>query len=163
MKSIKISSVFFLFIFITSLSISCKKEDTKPKQDGITIQDLEGSWAFLKLEFNGKTTLGCDSILNQSYDFVTIDFYNVRWEPFASAPFMLLNTSCMDSGEEPQWQKDYKFTLADSVINCNDEVKFKVVNIGYYQNVWALKVKLTYSSILDVPLSGIYTLGKTPL
>lgn len=160
MKNIKISSVLFLFILIASLSTNCKKEDTKP--EGITFEDLEGSWAFMTLEFNGKTTLGCDLTLNQSYDFVTIDFYNVRWNIFVGTPFMLLNTSCMDIGDEPQWQKDYQFTLVDSVINCNDEIKFKIVNIGYFQNVWALKVKLTYSSIPDVPLNGIYT-GENPI
>jgi hypothetical protein len=66
----------------------------------------------------------------------------------------------MDSADEPDWQKDYQFTLVDSLINCNDEIKFKIVNIGYYQNIRQLKVKLTYSSIPDVPLNGIYTLWK---
>jgi hypothetical protein len=161
MKKIIILSVLFLFILIVSLSTSCKKEDPKP--EGITFDDLIGSWAFMTLEFNGKTTLGCDLALNESYDFVTLDFYDVHWNIWLSSPFMTLNTNCVDSGDEPIWQRDYQFTLVDSVINCNDELKFKIVNIGPYQNVnRTLKLKLIYSSIPDVPLNGIYTLGKTP-
>lgn len=151
-----------LFALITHLCISCKKEDPIPKHEGITIEDLEGDWVFLNLQFNGKTTFFCDSTLNQSYDFITLDFYSVYWNYWVGAPFIRLNTSCMDSGDEPQWQKEYQFTLLDSVINCNDEFKFKIMKIGTYQNLWALTVKLTYSSIPDVPINGIYTLGKTP-
>ncbi len=150
------------------MSTSCKKEDPKPQ--GITVNDLIGSWIFMTLEFDGKTTLGCDSVLNKNYDFITLDFYNINWNFWVSAPYMTLHTSCVDSGDAPNWEKAYQFTLVDSVINCNDELKFKIINISTFEFVNAytserttgkkLKLKLIDSSIPDVPLSGIYTLGK---
>jgi len=167
MKKIIILPVLFLFILIISLSTSCKKEDSKP--EGLTSESLYGSWGFLSLEFNGKTTSGCDSVLNKNYDFIILDFYNVTRNFWNGKSVMLLNTSCMDIGDEP-WQKDYSFTFVDSVINCNDEWKFKLLNISPFEYVNAITnekvqsekmaVKLIYSSIPDVPLNGIYTLVK---
>jgi hypothetical protein len=161
MKNIKIPSVFSL-ILIISLNTGCNKEDPLP--EGITIEDLEGSWAFLTLDFNGKTTLDCDLALNESYDFVTLDFYNVEIDFWSGSTYrMLMNTDCVDSSDDPIWQKEYHFTLVDSVINCNDEMIFKILSIGSYSNLdKTLKVKLINSSFSDVPLNGIYRLGKIP-
>ncbi len=168
MKKFIIPPVLFLFILIISLSTSCKKEDPKP-DEGLTSESLYGSWGFLTLEFNGKTTYGCDSALNKNYDFVTLDFYNITSNFWNGKSVMLLNTSCLDIGDAP-WQKDYSFTFVDSVINCNDEWKFKLLNISPFEFVDAstnekvqskkMTLKLIYSSIPDVPLNGIYTLGK---
>jgi hypothetical protein len=167
MKKIIILPVLFLFILIISLSTSCKKDDSKP--EGLTSESLYGSWSFMTLEFNGKTTSGCDSVLNKNYDFITLDFYNVTRNFWSGESVMLLNTSCLDIGDEP-WQKDYSFTFVDSVINCNDEWKFKLLNISpfEYVNVGTnekvqsekMTIKLIYASIPAVPLNGIYTLGK---
>jgi hypothetical protein len=159
MKNIVSLCVLFLCISFISLSPGCK-EDAKP--EGITVGDLYGSWIFRTLEFNGKITSDCDSILNKRYDFITLDFYYVHWDFWASASALTLNTSCVDSGNLPNWQKDYHFTLIDSVISCNDELKFKIDNISTLQNIRQLKLKLIYSSIPDVPLDGIYTLWETP-
>jgi hypothetical protein len=167
MKKIIIVRVLFLFILIISLSTNCKKDYTK--LGGLTSESLYGNWGFLSLEFNGKTTSVCDPVLNKNYDFVTLDFYNVTWNFWRGESVMLLNTSCLDIGDEP-WQKDYSFTFVDSVINCNDEWKFKLLNISPFEYVNAgtnekvhsekMTVRLIYSSIPDVPLNGIYTLAK---
>jgi hypothetical protein len=161
--------VLFLIIFIISLGTSCKKDDQKP-DEGLTISNLLGSWVFLTLELNGKTTYGCDSTLNRNYDFVTLDFYGVTsnfWR--GGKPVMTLNASCLDIGDSP-WQKDYTFTFADSIINCNDEWRFRLLDISPFEYVIVgtnervksqkITVKLIYSSIPDVPLNGIYTMGK---
>jgi len=81
-----------------------------------------------------------------------------------------MNTGCLDIGDAP-WQKDYSFIFVDSVINCNDEWEFKLLYISPFEYTNALTnekvqskqmaVKLIYSSFPDVPINGIYTLGKT--
>ena len=167
MKRNIILPVLCLFILIISLSTSCKKEDSKPK--GLTIESLYGSWSFMTLQFNGKTTYGCDSALNKNYDFVTLDFYNVSRNLWNGESVMLMSTSCLDIGDAP-WQKDYSFTFVDSVINCNDEWEFKLLYISPFEftntstnekvHSEKMTVRLIYSSIPDVPLNGIYTLAK---
>jgi hypothetical protein len=171
MKRHAILPLLILFIMIFSLSISCKKDAQKP-DEALTISSLYGSWAFISLEFNGKTTYGCDSTLNKNYDFVTLDFYGVKYDFWSQKSVLLMNTACLDIGDAP-WQKDYSITFVDSVINCNDEWKFKLLNISPFEFVNSISnatvqskkmtVKLIYSSIPDVPLNGIYTLGRFDL
>jgi hypothetical protein len=168
MKRHAILPLLILFIMIFSLSTSCKKDEQKA-DEALTISSLYGSWAFMSLEFNGKTTYGCDSTLNRNYDFITLYFYGVKYNFWSGKSVMTLDASCLDIGDAP-WQKDYTFTFADSVINCNDEWKFKLLNISPFEfvnsitnaNVQSKKmtVKLIYSSIPDVPLNGNYTLGR---
>ena len=168
MKRDIILRVLFLLILIISLSSGCKKDDPKPDA-GLTIQSLYGNWIFLTLQFSGKTISGCDSDLNKSYDFVTLDFYGVKSNFWLGKSVMTLNASCLDIGDAP-WQKEYIFTFSDSVINCNDEWKFKLlrispfeyVNVGTTEKIKSqmMTVKLIYSTTPDVPLNGIYTLGK---
>jgi hypothetical protein len=156
---------------ILSLSTGCKKEEQKA-DDALTVSSLYGSWAFISLELNGKTIYGCDSTLNKNYDFVTLDFYGVKYDFWSQKSVLLMNTACLDIGDAP-WQKDYSFTFVDSVINCNDEWKFKLLNISPFEfvnsstnaNVQSKKMtlKLIYSSIPDVPLNGTYTLGRFDL
>jgi hypothetical protein len=163
-----IQTALVLFILIISLNASCKKDDPKP-DEGLTIRSLYGNWVFLSLKFNGKTTSGCDSTLNRNYDFVTLDFYGVSYNFWSGKSVMTINASCLDIGDAT-WQKYYTFTFVDSVINCNDEWKFKLLNISPFEYVNAgtiekvqsqkMAVKLIYSSTPDVPLNGIYTLGK---
>ncbi len=171
MKRNIILQFLILFIIIISLSTACKKDEQKA-DEALTSSTLYGSWAFISLEFNGKTTYGCDSMLNKNYDFVTLDFYGVKYNFWSGKSVMTLNASCLDISEA-QWQKDYTFTFVDSVINCNDEWKFKLLNISPFEfvnsitnaNVQSIKmaVKLIYSSIPDVPLNGTYTLGRFDL
>ena len=161
-------TALFLFILIISLNTSCKKDDPKP-DEGLTIRSLYGNWVFLSLEFNGKTTSGCDSALNRNYDFVTLDLYGVSYNFWSGKSVMTINASCLDIGDAP-WQKYYTFTFVDSVINCNDEWKFKLLNISPFEYVnvgttekvqsQKMALKLIYSSTPDIPLNGIYTLGK---
>jgi hypothetical protein len=168
MKKFTVHPVLYIFILILLLSTGCKKEDAKP--EGLTIQSLYGSWTFMTLYFNGKTTYSCDSVLNKNYDFVTLDFYGVSRNIWNGKSEMLMNTGCLDIGDAP-WQKDYSFTFVDSVINCNDEWEFKLLYISPFEYTNALTnekvqskqmaVKLIYSSFSDVPINGIYTLGKT--
>ena len=98
MKRFTIPSILYLFILIIQFCSSCKKEDHKPDK-GLTIESLYGSWGFLTLEFNGKTTYDCDSVLNKDYDFITLDFYNVTLNFWNGKSVMLLNTSCLDIGD----------------------------------------------------------------
>lgn len=93
-------TALFLFILIISLNTSCKKDDPKP-DEGLTIRSLYGNWVFLSLEFNRKTTSGCDSALNRNYDFVTLDFYGVSYNFWNGKSDMTINASCLDIGDAP--------------------------------------------------------------
>ncbi len=100
MKRNIILQLLILFIIIIFLSTACKKDEQKADET-LTSSTLYGSWAFISLEFNGKTTYGCDSMLNKNYDFVTLDFYGVKYNFWSGKSVMTLNASCLDLSDAP--------------------------------------------------------------
>lgn len=148
----KLKYLLPLFFALTLMSFSCSKDDDDPIVPDFTAQDLLGNWNFVSLDFNGTVYDTHDELtaLNVNYDLVALDFNFTASE-------VTYTTDYVDAGETGTMTYDY--TFSNLIINCDDQIKFQVMNANTF-NGSVLKIKLLDCAQSGTVEGGIYTLEK---
>ena len=150
----KVAYLTMMFVALTLMSFSCSKDDDDPIVPDFTAQDLLGNWNFVSLDFNGTVYDTPDELtaLNVNYDLVALNFNFTASE-------VTYSTTYVDAGDENPFIRTYDYTFSNNIINCDDQLKFQVVNASTFNNT-VLKLKLTYCSQSGTVLNGTYTLER---
>jgi len=148
-------TIYFLtmILALALMSTSCEK-DEPIIEDQITVEDLLGDWNFVSLEFNGNIYETPDELweLNETYDLVALDF---NFTPTQ----VTYSTIYVNARQESPFIRTYDYTFNDLIINCQDQIKFQVVNAETFDGT-LLKLKLYDCIQGGAIINGIYNLER---